>query len=74
MFAELEKIAADGYATSAGESEADVGALGMDIVVGRTGQTAISVSAPLSRLRSGLLERVLPHLRAAVAQVSASIS
>ena len=53
LSAEPEQIAADGYATNAGESEADVGALGMDTVVGGTGQTAISVSAPSSRFDLG---------------------
>lgn len=74
LFAELDRIAADGYATNDGESEADIGAVGMAIVVGGLGRAAISVSAPRSRFDRTLVERALPHLRAAVAEVSAAIS
>lgn len=74
LLAELDRVAADGYATNAGESETDVGAVGMAILVAGVGRAAISVSAPLSRFDRALVERAVPPLRAAVAQVSASIS
>lgn len=69
LFAELERVAAAGYATNEGESEADVGAVGMAVVVGGSVRAAISVSAPLARFDRALVDRVVPRLRAAVAQV-----
>jgi DNA-binding IclR family transcriptional regulator len=70
----LGQVADQGYAVNEGESEEELGAVGVPILTpSGVPAAAISVSAPRARFDARLVERALPPLRAAAADVSARL-
>ncbi|WP_437099696.1 IclR family transcriptional regulator [Streptomyces sp. enrichment culture] len=72
---ELDRIRERGYATSFGEGEAEIGAVGAAVTdrLGRP-RAAITVSAPLARMDAKRAEAVAGPLLACAAEVSARLT
>lgn len=72
---ELDRVRQRGYATSLGESEADIGAIGASIrQPADRPQAAVAVSAPLARLAESDVERFGAAVVRAAAGVAAKVA
>jgi IclR family acetate operon transcriptional repressor len=72
FLAELDKVAAQGYATDSGEEEVGVRCLAVPVFGVGGSVAAMSVSAPEGRLQDRDIERVLPEMLRISAALSAA--
>jgi IclR family acetate operon transcriptional repressor len=69
---ELDRVRARGYAVDEGELELGVRCVAVALV-GGPARAALSVSGPTTRMTDELLERAVPHLRAAATALAAEL-